>query len=240
MSPRRRRRAKDKASARVVFLFDVDNTLLDNDRVIEDLRDFLRKEVGARRCTRYWRIFERRRSECGFADYLGALQRYREEHPHEMNLLAVSSYLIEYPFANRLFPNALDSIQHVQRWGQAVALTDGDVVFQPHKVQRSGLDDAFKGHTLVYIHKEKELGDVASRYPARHYVVIDDKLHILAAIKKTWKNRVTTVFVRQGHYAQDPKILRSNPPADLSIDRIGQLTDWDLRGLLVPTSTMRR
>jgi FMN phosphatase YigB (HAD superfamily) len=221
-----------KKPARVVFLFDVDNTLLDNDRVIDDLRNFLNNEVGPERCGHYWAIFERLRSRSGYADYLGALQQYRREYPHDLHLLGVSRYLIEYPFANRLFPGSIDAIEHVQRWGQTALLTDGDVVFQPRKVQRSGLHEAVQGHVLIYVHKEKELEDVEARYPAGHYVVIDDKLHILTAIKKIWRAQVTTVFPRQGHYARDPKILSSCPPADVSIERIGELLNYDLKSLL--------
>jgi FMN phosphatase YigB (HAD superfamily) len=221
-----------RKATRVVFLFDVDNTLLDNDRVIEDLRNHLIQEVGLERCRLYWEIFERLRSELGFADYLGALQRYRGEYPHDMHLLDVSRYLVNYPFANRLFPSSLDAIQHVQQWGQVALLTDGDVVFQPRKVERSGLYEAVKGKVLIYVHKETELTDVEARFPAEHYVVIDDKLHILGAIKKIWGNRVTTVFARQGHYAQDPKIIASSPRADLTVDRIGQLIDYDFKTLV--------
>jgi FMN phosphatase YigB (HAD superfamily) len=220
-------------SDRLVFLFDVDNTLLDNDRVVDDLRRYLRKEVGLKKCQRYWNIFERRREECGFADYLGALQQYREEYPHDMHLLAVSKYLIGYPFRDRLFPGGIKAIQHVQRWGQTALLTDGDVVFQPHKVQRAGLDKVVGGRVLIYIHKEKELKDVAAHYPADHYVVIDDKLRILTSIKKSWGNRVTTVFARQGHYARDPKTLSSCPPADIDIKRIGDLLNHDLKSFLL-------
>jgi FMN phosphatase YigB (HAD superfamily) len=223
---------KNRAPRRVVFLFDVDNTLLDNDRVIEDLRSYLQREVGPEKGGRYWSIFEDLRAAHGFADYLGALQRYRSEYPHEMHLLAVSRYLIDYPFANRLFPNSIDALQHVRRWGQVALLTDGDVVFQPRKVERSGLNEAVEGRVLIYVHKETELADVAARYPADHYVVIDDKLHILTAIKKIWGTRVTTVFARQGHYARDPKILSRCPPADLTIERIGELLDHDLNSLL--------
>jgi FMN phosphatase YigB (HAD superfamily) len=215
-------------AAGTVFLFDVDNTLLDNDRVIEDLRGYLEREVGPERAQHYWTIFEELRSELGYADYLGALQRYRSEFPHDLHLLTVSRFLISYPFANRLFPGSLDAIRHVERWGQPVLLTDGDVVFQPRKVDRSGLFEAVQGRVLIYVHKEHELADVEARHPAGHYVVVDDKLHILTAIKKIWSARVTTVFVRQGHYAHDPKILSSCPPADMTIERIGDLLNHEL------------
>ena len=217
--------------APVVFLFDVDNTLLDNDHVIEDLRRFLKREVGPEREQGYWTIFERLRAELGYADYLGALQRYRSEYPHDPNLLEISRFLVNYPFANRLFPNSLDVIERCKQWGQTVILSDGDVVFQPRKVERSGLFEAVDRNVLIYVHKEKELDDVEQRYPARHYVMVDDKLSILTALKKTWEARVTTVFPRQGHYAHDPKILSSYPPADVIIERIGDLLNYDLKML---------
>jgi FMN phosphatase YigB (HAD superfamily) len=219
-------------AAQTVFLFDVDNTLLDNDRVTADLRRHLETEVGAERARRYWEIFEEIRSELGYADYLGALQRYRLEHPHDPKLVAVSSFLIRYPFANRLFPGSIDAVERVQQWGPAVILSDGDVVFQPHKVFRSGLYEVFNGNVLIYIHKEEELADVEQRFPAEHYVVVDDKLRILSAIKNIWRSRVTTVFVRQGHYAHDPKVLAQYPAADVSIERIGELVEHELTGLL--------
>jgi FMN phosphatase YigB (HAD superfamily) len=211
-----------------VYLFDVDNTLLDNDRVTADLKRHLDSKVGHERAQRYWELFETIRSELGYADYLGALQRYRIENPHDPNLLAVSYFLMEYPFANRLFPNSIDAVEHVARWGPTVILSDGDVVFQPHKVYRSGLFELFKGNVLIYVHKEHELEDVELRYPAQHYVVVDDKLRILHAIKNIWKSRVTTVFVRQGHYAHDPATLAKYPAADITLDRIGNLLDHDL------------
>lgn len=211
-----------------VFLFDVDNTLLDNDRVSKDLRAFLEREVGAERSNRYWEIFEELRTELGYADYLGALQRYRVENPYESHLLAVSTYLINYPFANRLFPNSLDVLEHCKASGAVVILTDGDVVFQPRKVERSGLLEAVEKNILIYIHKELELHDVERRYPAKHYVLVDDKLRILSAIKKVWGDKVTTVFPRQGHYALDAKEIAKYPAADITIERIGDLlqTDW--------------
>jgi len=208
-----------------VFLFDVDNTLLDNDRVTTDLRRHLEIEVGAEGAQCYWKIFEKLRGELGYADYLGDLQRYRSENPHDPGLLTVSHFLIEYPFANRVFPHALDVVEHVKQWGVAVILSDGDVVFQPRKVERSGLFEAVNGNVLIYVHKEQELDDVARRFPAAHYVMIDDKLRILAAIKKLWGQRVTTVFVRQGHYALDPNITATYPPADVAFDEIGDLLD---------------
>jgi FMN phosphatase YigB (HAD superfamily) len=217
---------------RVVFLFDVDNTLLDNDRVTADLKRHLDREVGLERAQRYWAIFEQLRGELGYADYLGALQRYRIEYPRDPRLLTVSKFLINYPFANRLFPNSLDVVENVKQWGPAVILSDGDVVFQPRKVERSGLSDVVDGNVLIYVHKEEELDDVEYRYPADHYVLIDDKLRVLTAIKKVWGARVTTVFPKQGHYANDPQALAKFPPADVSIERIGDLLTYDLQNLL--------
>jgi len=217
---------------RVVFLFDVDNTLLDNDRVAADLQRHLVSEVGPDGAQEYWRIFEQLRAELGYTDYLGALQRYRVNHPRAPHLLTVSHFLINYPFAERVFPDSLKVIEHVQQWGPAVILSDGDVVFQPLKINRSALSTAVSGRVLIYVHKEDELNDVAQRYPAEHYVMVDDKLRILTAIKKFWASRVTTVFVRQGHYAVDSKIIASYPPADVSIERIGDLLKCDLPDLL--------
>jgi FMN phosphatase YigB (HAD superfamily) len=225
----KRNTPKGSVPAKIVFLFDVDNTLLDNDRVIADLSKYLKREVGPKRARCYWTIFEQLRTRLGYADYLGALQRYRKEYPHDLGLLAVSRFLINYPFANRLFPNSLDVIARIKKWGIAILLTDGDVVFQPRKVDRSGLYEAVDGHALIYVHKEHELVDVEARYPAAHYVMVDDKLGILAAVKKHWGLRVTTVFVRQGHYALDPKILAAYPAADLSIERIGALLNCGLQ-----------
>jgi FMN phosphatase YigB (HAD superfamily) len=219
-------------SANVVFLLDVDNTLLDNDRVTTDLQNHLTKAFGAERQGRYWTIFEDLRRELGYADYLGALQRYRVENPHDPQFLRISTYLVDYPFANRLFPGSLDVIERLSAWGATVILSDGDVVFQPRKVNRSGLFEAVEGRVLIYIHKEKELDDIEARYPAEHYVLIDDKLRILTAMKKIWQNRLTTVFPRQGHYALDPKALAAYPPADISIERIGNLMEYDLAKLL--------
>jgi len=213
------------AERRIVFLFDVDNTLLDNDRVTLDMRRSLDREVGPERSKRYWEIFEDLRRELGYADYLGAIQRYRMENPRESHVLAVSTFLVNYPFANRLFPGSLDAVDRVRPLGLPVILTDGDVVFQPRKIHRSGLFDCFDGNILIYVHKEKELDDVERRYPADHYVLIDDKVRILAAVKKAWGDRVTTVFPRQGHYALDAAEVARHPAPDVTIDRIGEIVD---------------
>jgi len=215
----------------VVFLLDVDNTLLDNDRVSADLKHYLTREVGAERQERYWALFEALRSELGYADYLGALQRYRVEYPRDPHLLAVSAFLVNYPFANRLYPESLDVIEHLAAWGPTVILSDGDVVFQPRKIERSGLSDAVEGRVLIYIHKERELEDVERRHPAEHYVLVDDKLRILTAIKRIWGARLTTVFPRQGHYARAADVANC-PPADVTIERIGELLRYDLPALL--------
>jgi FMN phosphatase YigB (HAD superfamily) len=219
----------------VVFLFDVDNTLLDNDRVTADLKRHLDREVGPERAQHYWALFEQLRNELGYADYLGALQRYRSEYPRDPRLLTVSHFLVNYPFANRLYPNSLDVVEYVRQWGPAVILSDGDVVFQPRKVDRSGLFEAMDGNVLIYVHKEHELDDVEQRYPAARYVLFDDKLRILTAVKKIWGARVTTVFPRQGHYARDAKALAAYPPADVTVEHIGDVLAYDLSKLLAAT-----
>jgi FMN phosphatase YigB (HAD superfamily) len=216
----------------VVFLLDVDNTLLDNDSVAADLRRHLTDTFGEERQERYWAFFEELRAELGYADYLGALQRFRLAYPHETGLIQASTWLIDYPFAERLYPGALDVIAHLRELGQPVILTDGDVVFQPRKIARSGIHAAVEGQVLLYIHKEEELDEVERRYPADHYVLVDDKLRILAAVKQAWGDRVTTVFPRQGHYALDPEVLASYPPADISVDRIGDLQRSSLKDFL--------
>jgi FMN phosphatase YigB (HAD superfamily) len=224
------------ARHRVVFLVDVDNTLIDNDHIAADLKRHLEREVGRAREERYWAIFEELRRELGYADYLGALQRYRIEHPRDPHVLTVSSFMVNYPFANRLYPNSLDVVERFRAWGPTVILSDGDAVFQPRKIERSGLREAVEGHVLIYIHKERELDDVEQRYPADHYVLVDDKLRILTAVKRAWADRVTTVFPRQGHYAHDPHELAANPPADLSVERIGDLLAYDLPAFLAAPS----
>jgi FMN phosphatase YigB (HAD superfamily) len=217
---------------KVVFLFDVDNTLLDNDRVEDDLRHHLEKEFGAESRERYFAIFEELRSELGYADYLGALQRYRLEDLCDPRILRMSSFLVDYPFADRLYPGALDVIEHFRAWGSTVILSDGDAVFQPRKVERSGLWEAVEGRVLIYIHKEQRMADVEKRYPAQHYVMVDDKLRILAAMAKVWPDRLTTVFPRQGHYALDPGSISAYPPADITVQRISDLANYGPAELL--------
>jgi FMN phosphatase YigB (HAD superfamily) len=212
----------------IVFLVDVDNTLLDNDGIQQDLKDHLEETYGVATRDRYWRILEDLFSELGYRDYIGAMQRYRSEHPMHVELLAMSHYLIDYPFAGRLYPHALEVLGHLRRLGPTAILSDGDVVFQPRKVEHAGIAEAVDGHVLIYIHKEEALADIEQRYPARHYVLIDDKLRILDAVKRVWKERVTTVFVRQGIYAHDEKVVGALPPADATIERIADLLDSDL------------
>jgi FMN phosphatase YigB (HAD superfamily) len=207
----------------LVHLIDVDNTLLDNDAVVEDLRRHLIDAFGSKCQERYWTVFEQLRRELGYADYLGALQRYRVEHPRDRNVLNISLYLLHYPFSSRVYPGALDAIRQLRKAGPVVILSDGDVVFQPRKVERSGLWAAVDGEVLIYIHKERMLDDVEARYPARRYVMIDDKIRILESMKSAWGDRVTTVFVRQGHYALDAAAVAAHRPADVTIDRIADV-----------------
>jgi FMN phosphatase YigB (HAD superfamily) len=223
----------------IVFLIDVDNTLLDNDRIQSDLKRHLEREFGAACRDRYWAILEQLFTELGYRDYLGALQRYRVEHPQDIHLLSMSSFLVDYPFANRLYPGSLDVLERFRSWGPTVILSDGDVVFQPRKIERSGIFEAVDGHVLIYIHKEEALDDVERRYPAQHYVLVDDKLRILTAVKKAWRSCVTTVFPRQGQYAHDRHILAACPPADLTVERIGDLLQYDLSALLAGQRSMK-
>jgi FMN phosphatase YigB (HAD superfamily) len=224
--------AKMGATHRIVFLVDVDNTLLDNDRIQQDIKTHLAQEYGTACRDRYWVILEDLFAELGYRDYLGALQRYRVEHPQDMHLLSMSSFLVDYPFADRLYPSALDVLALLRGWGPTVLLTDGDVVFQPRKVEQSGLSKAVDSQVLIYIHKELALDDVAARYPAHHYVLVDDKPRILAAVKDAWGDRVTTVLPRQGQYAHDAKTLASSGVPDVTVERIGDLLTCDLASLV--------
>lgn len=220
------------SAPQVVFLFDVDNTLLDTDRVTADLRAYLTEQVGHDEQQLYFALFEQRRTEMGYADYLGALEEYRQEHPHDAQIIKVSLFLLQYPFADRLFPNALQAVEHAKKMGTAAILSDGDAVFQPFKIELAGLWHVFDGHVLIYIHKEQELDVVEDEFPAQHYVMVDDKLRILDAMKQVWGSRLTTVFVRQGHYAHDPKHLAGFMPADVTIEQISDFCQYDIDRLL--------
>ena len=215
---------------------DVDDTLLENDRLQDDLQRHIEREFGPECRERFWAIQEQLFQELGYRDYLGAFQRFRVEHPYERHLVTAANYLVDYPFANRLYPGALDVLEQFRAWGRTVILTDGDVVFQPRKVERSGIYETVKGHVLIYVHKEAALADVERRYPADHYVMVDDKLRILAALKQAWGGRVTTVFPRQGKFAHDPKTLAAFPKAaDVTVERIGDLLSYRLDDLLKAT-----
>jgi FMN phosphatase YigB (HAD superfamily) len=222
----------------IVFLVDVDNTLVDNDGIQQDLKDHLERTYGIAARDRYWAILEGLMEELGYRDYIGALQRFRVEHPREIELLAMSSFLMDYPFADRLYPGALRVLQRLRSLGPTVILSDGDVVFQPRKVERAGLARVADGDVLIYIHKEEALDDVERRFPADHYILVDDKLRILDAVKQVWGERVTTVFPRQGQYAHDAKVMAALPPADVTIERIGDLLDHDLSRLGTPPRTL--
>ena len=224
-----------KARADVVFFFDCDNTLLDNDRVHDDLNAYLADRVGQENRARYWAHYEELRKELGYADYLGAAQRLRLGAEDDMRVLQLSSYLLDYPFASRLYPEAPQAIAHCRTRGLTVILSDGDAVFQPRKLQRAGLWDAVEGRVLIYIHKERMLDEALRRYPARHYVMIDDKLRILAAMKAILRDSLTTIWPRQGHYALDAATNAPYPGADLTVDRIGDLTRNDLSNALAAT-----
>ncbi|MGB9379098.1 MAG: HAD family hydrolase [Candidatus Binatus sp.] len=223
------------AAEHVVFLFDVDNTLIDNDHIVADMKRNLERDIGNEQQQRYWDYFEELRTELGYADYLGALQRYRVNHPRDFGIIAVSYFLMNYYFANRLFPCALDVIAQYQQYGETAILSDGDMIFQPLKIERSGLREAVDEKVMIYIHKEQELDDVKKRYPADHYVLIDDKVRILDAVKKTWGANVTTVFPRQGHYAADAKEVAKYMTPDVTVDRIDQLREYDLARLRAAT-----
>jgi hypothetical protein len=216
----------------IVFLFDIDNTLVDNDHVQADLKHHLATTYGPEARDRYWEILEQLRTQLGYVDYLGALERYRIEAMHRPEILRMSNWMIDYPFADRVYPGAMDAVRHVRQWGLPVVLSDGDAVFQPRKVERSGVWNEFEGRVLIYIHKEEELDDVERLYPARHYVLIDDKLRILSTAKKIWGDRVTTIFPKQGHYALDPAVLMEYPPADVELAAIGDLVKYDLKQLV--------
>jgi FMN phosphatase YigB (HAD superfamily) len=209
--------------APLAFLLDVDNTLLDNDRVHADLEHHLEERFGADAAARYWALYEALRVKLGYADYLGAIQQFRLQCDDELEAQHLAGWLLDYPFAERLYPDALETIGHLASLGTCIVLSDGDVVLQPRKIAASGIDAAVAGRTLIYVHKERMLEDVARRYPAMHYVMVEDKLRVLDGMKRQWREHLTTVFVRQGHYANDPAARGEYPPAQIELDAIGQL-----------------
>lgn len=213
----------------IVFLLDVDNTLLDNNRFRADLDTRLLRDFGAAGRDRYWVCYESERGRLGYADYLAALQAFRAGLDDDPDLLWMSAFMLDYPFAERFYPGALDAIARLRTLGTPVVLSDGDIVFQPRKVQRSGIWDAVAGRVLIYLHKQHMLEAVQRRFPARHYVMVDDKPRLLAAMKTVMGERLTTVFVRQGHYASESAGHVIAPAPDVAIDRIDALAGFDLQ-----------
>lgn len=212
----------------VVFLLDVDNTLFDNDGFAADVTAALDAQFGEDERKRYWSIYEELRSRLGYADYLGALQQFRLGCEANPSLLRFSSYLLDYPFADGLYPAALEAVRHLGALGKTVILSDGDIVFQPRKVHQSGLWQAVAGRVLIYVHKEHMSGAIQQSFPASHYVMVDDKPGLLAAMKRLLGDRLTTVFVRQGHYAAQADLSTLDPLPDLTITQIGELTRFAL------------
>lgn len=222
-------------AAPIVFLFDVDNTLLDNDRVHDDFDRHIAAEFGADEARRYWKIYEELRDKLGYADYLSAVQQFRLDCGDELRVQRMAAFLLDYPFADRLYPGALDAIGHLSQFGQCAVLSDGDVVLQPRKIRKSGIEAAVDGRVLIYIHKERMLDDVQDHYPAQHYVMVEDKLRVLDGMQRQWRDRLTTVFVRQGHYATDPAARREYAPAQIELSGIGELCDMPAEAFLTAT-----
>ena len=223
----------------IIFLVDVDDTLLNGDCIQTDFKQHMEREFGIQCRDRYWVIQEELFNELGYRDYLEALQRFRLEYPYEPHLVTAANFFVDYPFANRLYPGALNVLEHFRKWSKTVILTDGDMVLQPRKIQQSGIFEMVEGNVLVYVHKEEALEDIKRRYPAEHYVLVDDKLRILTAFKKAWANHVTTVFPKQGEFALDPQVLSSYPAADIAVDQISDLLSYSLSDLLRGRQLMR-
>lgn len=222
-------------SSPIVFLFDVDNTLLDNDCVHDDFDRHIAEEFGVDEAKRYWKIYEELRDKLGYADYLGAVQQFRLGCDDELRVQRLAAFLLDYPFAERLYPGALDTIAHLSKCGPCAVLSDGDVVLQPRKIRKSGIEAAVDGRVLIYIHKERMLDDVTGHYPAAHYVMVEDKLRVLDGMKSRWRERLTTVFVRQGHYANDPAARKEYPPAQIERGGIGELCGMPVEAFLAAT-----
>ncbi|WP_158744178.1 HAD family hydrolase [Acidisphaera sp. L21] len=215
-------------TAPLVFLVDVDNTLLDNDQFQDALKAHIAKVSGPAARDRYWEIQEHLFHSLGYRDYLGAFQTYRLERPEDVDAIWLSLFVVDFPYATLLYPGALELIAALRKLGRVVALTDGDAVFQPRKLQGAGLIEPLDRHIMICVHKEAEVAEIERRYPAERYVVIDDKIRLLTAFKKVWGNKVMTVFPRQGQFGLDTKVIAANPPADIDVDRIAQLLDGSI------------
>ncbi|WP_068858659.1 HAD family hydrolase [Perlucidibaca aquatica] len=211
----------------IVFLLDVDNTLLDNDRFTADLTQQLDRELGREERERYWHIHAELRDSLGYVDYLGVLQKLRNDCEDDTALQKMAEFLLEYPFQDRLYPGALKVIEHLRSLGSTAILSDGDIVFQPRKITRAGLSERVDGQVLIVIHKERCLDLVQRRFPGSHHVMIDDKPHLLAAMKRTMGHGLTTVLVRQGHYAMDAESTAVTPRPDLCVAKIADICDLD-------------
>jgi len=223
------------AAASLVFLLDVDNTLLDNDQVQADLDAHIAKLFGAEAAKTYWNLYEALREKLGYADYLGAIQQFRLECDDEVRAQDLAAWLLSYPFADRAYPGAFDAVAHLSQFGECVVLSDGDVVLQPRKIEASGIAHAVQDRVLIYVHKERMLDDVARRFPAQHYVMVEDKLRVLDGMKRRWRERLTTVFVRQGHYANDPAARKEYPPAQIELGGIRELCNLDAGAFVSPS-----
>jgi FMN phosphatase YigB (HAD superfamily) len=221
----------------LVVLLDVDNTLLDNDRFAVDLSAYLLKQFGADGRDRYWRLFAQRRDDLGYADYLGAVQAFRGGYDDDRDRLGLSAFVLDYPFAERLYPRALEVLAHLRACAPTVIFTEGDLVFQPRKLRSAGIWDAAGGQAIVCLHKTFALTLLHRRYPAAHYFMIDDKPALLAAMKRLLGTALTTVLVHQGQYAREssagfqerrvPPLPSTRPRPDLEIERIADLLGRD-------------
>jgi FMN phosphatase YigB (HAD superfamily) len=211
----------------LVFLLDVDNTLINNDQVKEDFNAHLEVELGPKLTERFWDIYEQARKERGVVDIPLSLQRLREATPlselDEQTFHHVQSIFDNYPFFNALYPHTLETLQHLRTMGLTVIVSDGDQLFQPEKIFRSDLAETVEGRVLIYTHKQQHLEEILQKYPADHYVMIDDKPDILVDSKAIMGKRLTTVFVKQGHYA---KQVPDNFTPDISVLHIGDLRNY--------------
>jgi hypothetical protein len=202
----------------LVFLLDVDNTLLDNDRAKEDMAARVEDLVGAERAARWWELYEQVRQETDVVDYPRTLTRYRAVFPDEPRFPHLADFILGLPYAGYVYPGALETLTYLRTLGTTVIVSDGDAVYQAAKIARAGLAAAVDDHVLIFLHKEGRIEDVRQRYPAEHYLLIDDKLRILARLKGILGDLVTTLHVAQGHYASSERGIY--PAADLEVPSI--------------------